>query len=125
MAFIYKTMPSYVESRTFVRWCVDYLRPRLQKSEAPNLADQLARASTSVCLNIAEGSGRWHKKDKCHFYQIAHGSAVECSAILDLEDVVRAVADGDEEVGEAQELLNKVCAGLVILIGAVKEREVS
>jgi hypothetical protein len=30
--------------------------------------DQFSRAATSVVLNIAEGAGRWHAKEKANFY---------------------------------------------------------
>lgn len=44
---------------------------------------QLDRASTSISLNIAEGTGKFTGKDKCRFYDIARGSALECAACLD------------------------------------------
>jgi four helix bundle protein len=48
------------------------------------LRDQLERASVSIVLNIAEGSGRRARGDKAQFYAIARGSAMECAAILNL-----------------------------------------
>ncbi len=48
-----------------------------------NLADQLRRASISVPLNIAEGSGKTGKADQRRYYSSARGSAMECGAIVD------------------------------------------
>jgi four helix bundle protein len=45
--------------------------------------DQLRRASFSIMLNIAEGSGRFTKPDKRNFYIISRGSVFESVAILD------------------------------------------
>ncbi|MBI3294524.1 MAG: four helix bundle protein [Deltaproteobacteria bacterium] len=51
------------------------------------LKDQLLRASSSVALNVAEGSGKWTGKDQKRFYSIAYGSLRECEAILELEQL--------------------------------------
>lgn len=48
-----------------------------------SFADQLRRASLSVPLNIAEGSGKTTSPDQRRFYAIARGSAMECGAIVD------------------------------------------
>lgn len=48
-----------------------------------NVRDQLLRATESVVLNIAEGAGRLSRDDKRRFYEIAMGSLLECTAVLD------------------------------------------
>jgi len=47
------------------------------------IADQLRRASLSIPLNIAEGSGKSTGPDQRRFYTMARGSAMECAAIVD------------------------------------------
>lgn len=39
---------------------------------------QFVRAADSISANIAEGFGRYHKKDKIHFYRFSFGSVKEC-----------------------------------------------
>ncbi|MBP9751399.1 MAG: four helix bundle protein [Candidatus Moranbacteria bacterium] len=41
------------------------------------IGSQFVRAIDSVSANIAEGFGRYEKKDKVQFYRIARGSAYE------------------------------------------------
>lgn len=48
------------------------------------MKDQLDRASLSVVLNLAEGSGKPSPRDKKRFYSIAMGSLRETQAILQL-----------------------------------------
>jgi four helix bundle protein len=53
------------------------------KSETFSLTDQFKRASTSVCLNIAEGSGG-SKQEFNQFLKIARRSIRECVAITEI-----------------------------------------
>lgn len=48
------------------------------------LQDQLKRASISIVINLAEGSGKFSKPDKRNFYTIARGSVYECVAIIEI-----------------------------------------
>ena len=51
------------------------------------LQDQLLRASSSIALNTAEGSGKRTPQDQARFYSMALGSLRECEAILALEQI--------------------------------------
>ncbi|HKO43311.1 MAG TPA: four helix bundle protein [Pyrinomonadaceae bacterium] len=47
------------------------------RSELYGLADQMKRASVSVCSNIAEGQARQNLGEFLHFLSIANGSLAE------------------------------------------------
>ena len=47
-------------------------------------SNQLMRASLSICLNLAEGSGRFTKPDRRNFFVIARSSVFEVVAIIDI-----------------------------------------
>jgi four helix bundle protein len=51
------------------------------------LRDQLLRASSSVALNLAEGSAKRSPKDRARFYEIALASLREVQAIFDLKEL--------------------------------------
>jgi four helix bundle protein len=58
----------------------------ISKSELIDIyvKDQWKRASLSIMLNLAEGTGRMSVQDKKHYYTMARGSVFECAAILDI-----------------------------------------
>ena len=75
-------MRAYVLAREFYGVVLRCARPRDWRERA--LVTQLLRASSSVCLNIAEGAGEYSRAEKVRFYRIARRSAWECSAAVDL-----------------------------------------
>ena len=58
-------------------------------------ADQLRRASFSIPLNIAEGSGKFSNPDRRKFFIIARASVFECVAILDIMHDEEKISDAD------------------------------
>ena len=111
--FDHEKLEVYQSSIRFVSECESILSER-PKSAA--IRDQLDRASNSIPLNIAEGNGRWSKKDRCRFFDIARGSTLECAAAIDV-----AVAKGffsEEEFREEKERLASIVRMLVGLIQA-------
>jgi four helix bundle protein len=71
----------YREAIAFAAWLSTVLDNTVRVGE---VKDQLDRASTSIALNIAEGNGKFGPKDRCRCFDIAHGSALECAAGLDI-----------------------------------------
>ena len=79
-----------------------------------SLSDQLRRASLSVPLNIAQGSGK-PGHDAARFYAIARGSALESAAIIDAVETLGFVPPPD--LAESKELLERVVSMLTRMIG--------
>lgn len=62
---------------------------QVKKAPVPQtLRDQLTRASSSICLNLSEGSAKSTPRDRHRFYRMALGSQRECISILDLSNGV-------------------------------------
>ncbi len=79
--FDHEKLEVYREAIAFTAWLSSILEGSVRVGE---VKDQLDRASTSIPLNIAEGNGKYAPKDRCRFLDIAHGSALECAAGLDI-----------------------------------------
>jgi four helix bundle protein len=92
---------SYGVSVDFIR----SLRPVVESLAVKDkgLADQLQRAATSVCLNLAEGSRRT-KGDQRRFYSYASGSAMEARAALEAAEAWGWIGD----VAEPRQLLDRL-----------------
>ena len=79
-----------------------------------SVSSQLDRASTAVPLNIAEGNGKFTERDRCRFFDIARGSALECAASLDVL-VAKAVLT-EKQIRAGKEILEGIVSMLVGLI---------
>ena len=69
------------------------------------MKDQLNRASLSVVLNLAEGSGKPTAADKRRFYAMAFGSLREVQAILDLAEEETLIKQADQVAASTYRLL--------------------
>ena len=111
--FDHEKLNVYHESLRFVA-CATSLLEQIPKSHS--VYNQLYRASTSIPLNIAEGNGKFTVPDRCRFFDIARGSALECAACLDVA-VVKGVIPQDN-VQQGKESLVKIVSMLIGLIKA-------
>ena len=71
------------------------LMPVIEQADR-DLADQLRRAASSVVLNLAEGQ-RSAKGNRQKHYSIAHGSANEVKAALELACAWGTLADAQRQ----------------------------
>ena len=68
---------------------VKVIRKQLPRGLGP-LGDQISRAASSIGLNIAEGAAARSRNVKRRHWEIALGSAAECSAALDAIQIEEA-----------------------------------
>ena len=79
--FDFEKLEVYQKANTLNIAILKYLHR--SKNIDPFVRDQLKRATLSIVLNLAEGTGRTSRAEKKRFYTIARSSVFECVAILD------------------------------------------
>lgn len=120
MPFAFETLTVYQLSLDWVAQATQ-IASALKHTELAPLADQLIRASTSIPLNIAEGSGRWHKGDKKQFLWIARGSVFECVAITQATNQHKAIPPETYDKAYATlESLSKMLTKLIQAVDAMR-----
>lgn len=83
--FDFQKLEVYKKAKVFHLNCKTII---LEKKLDKFVVDQLGRASFSVPLNIAEGSGKFSKADRKNYFTTSRASLFECVAVLDiLKDV--------------------------------------
>jgi four helix bundle protein len=112
--FDHEKLIVYRKTLDFVALATKLLE-RVPKSMA--IHGQFDRSSTSIPLNIAEGGGKFTPPDRCRYYDIARGSALECAAALDVLVAKGILQPGD--ILEGKEVLRPIVAMLVGLIKSV------
>ena len=108
-SFDHEKLSVYQESIKFVVWS-DEILETLPKNLAVH--GQFDRAATSISLNIAEGNGKYTAADRCRFFDIARGSALECAACLDVLVARKRLV----EAGPGKTMLVRIVSMLVGLI---------
>lgn len=115
--FSHEKLIVYNRTLEFVEF-VEYLLSRFK--DKLNVYDQIDRSSTSILLNIAEGTGKFTAKDKNRFYDIARGSAVESAACLDV--LLKRNRISIEESVKGKELIFEIVSMLIGLIKSNSDR---
>src|SRR5271165_7127141 len=116
--FDHERLEVYQESIAFIAWLSALLDGTVRIGE---VKDQLDRASTPIPLNIAEGNGKYAPKDRCRFFDIAHGSALECAAGLVI--LVSKAKLTPQQIRPGKESLQKIVRMLIGLIKSNSARE--
>jgi four helix bundle protein len=109
--FDHEKLDVYQDALSFIEWLSEILEGNARLGD---IKDQLDRASTSIPLNLAEGNGKYSPKDRCRFFDIARGSALECAAGLDVLVAKRKVSA--DQVRPGKERLQKIVRMLMGLI---------
>ena len=110
--FDHEKLNVYQMALVFNEWVGEFLTAIEGRAAAK---DQLDRAATSIPLNIAEGNGKFSKRDRARFFDIARGSAVEAAASLDV--LVSRKLTTQAHVSPAKEQLVQI---VNMLIGLLK-----
>jgi four helix bundle protein len=108
----YERLEVYQLARQFTRECNELMK-QLPTGRA-DVLDQLRRASLSLPLNMAEGSGEFAPKEKARFYRIAKRSCTECGALLDYLVDIGMLAE--QQIVPGKTLARRITGALVKLI---------
>ena len=115
--FNHEKLNVYQKALKFIHWTTPILK---KVSKQSSVVRQLDRASTSILLNIAEGNGKYTSKDRCKFFDISRGSALECAACLDA--FIAREELKEEEIREGKVILEDIVNMLVGLVKSNSDR---
>lgn len=94
---------------------------KFPREEQFGLTNQLRRASLSICLNIAEGSGRKIGKEQSQFYRYSYSSLLETVAAIRIANKLGFVDTHKKE--EITRDLMKLSARIARLSKSAKDRQ--
>jgi len=90
--FDFQKLDVYKKSKAFHLECKNII---LNNNLDRYVKDQFGRASFSIILNVAEGSGKFSKPDRRNYFVTSRGSVFECVAILDILSEQGIIDEGE------------------------------
>ncbi len=108
--FTFEQFPVYQSAEKLY---ADVLVEMKEKRMPHYLTDQLSRSLSSIVLNIAEGAGKYSKKEKRNFYLIARGSCHESVATMNLLKHHNLSPDILQRWYDELETISKMLSGLI------------
>jgi len=115
--FDFENLEVYQKALEYIDFVYEMTR-NFQKAEILSLTDQFKRASISICLNIAEGSGG-SKVEFNRFLKIARRSIRECVAITEVS--CRQKFIGDKVKQQSRSLCSELSRMINGLIKSLKK----
>ncbi len=116
--FEFRNLEVYKKAKTFHRGCLLVLDDiKVHRT----VKDQLTRASFSIALNIAEGSGRFTNPDRKNFFIISKSSVFECVAILDIIKDEKRISE--EKFGKLHDQADELSRILYAMIKNLSQKK--
>jgi four helix bundle protein len=117
--YSFKKLPVWQKSIALVQYIYKEVVPKLPDSEKYVLVPQFTKAAISIPLNIAEGSGRYSKREFKQFLYIARGSLYEL--ITQIEISLNLSYIDSKLYRELTEIIMEISGLLNGLINSLKE----
>jgi four helix bundle protein len=118
MEFAFQKLDAWQIAVVFADAVISVTEDLQTKRQHYRLVEQLEAASTSIAMNIAEGKGRYSKKEFVHFLYIARGSLYETITLLTI--MQRRGWIGDDAVSRLFDQADLVARKIAGLINSLK-----
>ena len=115
--FYYRKLLVYQQSMQLLSDVYD-LTKKFPLQESHGLTNQIQRAAVSVPSNIAEGMGRFSKKERIHFLEVSNGSLMEVMCQIEIAQKLEYIT-----LAEMQMFEQKIAAIAKMMIGLRKNLE--
>ena len=93
--FSFEDLEIWQEAVEFANQCLEITERISNQKKHYRIIEQMEAASTSIMLNIAEGKGRFSKKEFVQYLYISRGSLFETVALLILFNKRQWIEEGE------------------------------
>jgi four helix bundle protein len=112
--FSFEDLAVWQKSIDFARVVLEITKEIKTRSKHYRLIEQLESASTSIALNIAEGKGRYSKKEFIKFLYISRGSLYETIALLEILSKIDLIDNRQlQDLRNRTDEIAKMLSGLI------------